>query len=68
MLRKRTFRRFWLADTVYRQSGQSNNVIKQMKARASCRQRDSEQWGIVQLVIQNEASGGETTRNALLKQ
>jgi hypothetical protein len=68
MFQERTFCHFWLADTVNRQSGQSNNVIKQMKARASCRQRDSEQWGIVQLVIQNEASGGETTRNSLLKQ
>ena len=40
MLQKRTFRRFWQADTGNRQSSLPNHIIKWMWAKAACRQSE----------------------------
>ena len=45
MLWKRTFRHFWWANIVNRQSTPHNDVIKRMKARAAWTQGMSEPWG-----------------------
>jgi hypothetical protein len=46
----------------------SNDIIKRMMAGAAGRQKSPSPRGIVQVVIQNEACGGEILDNALLKQ
>ena len=42
---KRTFRHFRLTDTANRQSGQPNDVIMRMKARAAWNQSESQHVG-----------------------
>jgi len=65
MLQKRTIRLFRRANMANQQSGPPNNIIKQMKAGAAWKQKESKPLGHCAVCDPKEACGQETTGNAL---